>query len=421
MLAGFVLSFILIGSLSMSAVSDEVKEEAKILGCSYDWNTGETYGREGFLGKFTTKSPYCVQTEKFQDRIRCLNDDCGSAKVESCEGENCGGFDYGCRDLTASDIIQYYGTNPLNLLSLSPPEEFYISKGGTSPYEGCEYGCSNGKCLPPSESELKEIEVTCGFINSSSEQICQVVTNLVKYEIDDKIYSCKSENKNGFNYCSIKVLIPSTLTSQSDIENFLAVYNTCGGYTGDIDPDEDGGIIYYFNGCERIKTEKDNCISYKYVDENGNKLSNPISQETECISSTINNFPAINFLCDGNTCKECQSGRSEIQKQEGNNFFDNTCLVYPDKYEGPVCNYEGDRIGVLFEEDSLRTFFYCPKGGGVLKSPAEEGEYCESNFQCGHEHFCIDNECVRDASLKYIIKNFDRILSNWGEIVERGS
>ena len=421
------LFLVLMFSIFVNAVSDEVKEEAKILGCSYDWNTGETYGTEGFLGTFTTKSPYCVQTEVFNDEIRCLNDDCKSARVESCEGENCGGFDYGCRDLTAQDIVAYYGTNPLNLLILSPPREFYITKGGTNSYEGCEYGCSNGKCLPQKESELKEIEVTCGFINSSSEQICQVVTNLVKYG-DDKIYSCRSEVKNGFNYCSVKVPIPSKLTFQSDIENFLTVYNTCGGDTEDIDPSDDGeGIIYYFKDCERFNIEKDNCISYKYADENGDKLSNPMPQEIECISSEINNFPAVNFLCDGEQCKSCSSGSvyggilGNAFRNEGDSFFKNTCLIYPDKYEGPACNYQEERLTTLFNGDSLNTLFYCPKGGGMLKSPVETGEYCESNYQCGLEHFCIDDECVRDASLKYIIKNFDRVISGWGEIVERGS
>ena len=439
------LVLLLVFSTSIIAVSDEVKEEAEITGCSYDWNTGETYGREGFLGTFTTKSPYCVQTETFDyctqnefldrrircERIRCLNDDCDSAKVDKCEGKDCSVFDFGCRDMTPTDVISYYGTNPLNLLSLSLPHVFYITKGGTNPHEGCEYGCSNGKCLPPLESELEEIEVTCGFIDSSSEQICQVTTNLIKYE-DNEIYSCRSKVENGINSCSIKIPIPSKVKNsyQSDIENFLSVYSTCGGDIEDIDPDEEDGIIYYFTNCENINLERNNCVAYRYVDEDRNKLSTPVQEEIECISTIRRNSRISDFLCDGNTCKECKTGSKTggilgiPAEKENSKFYENSCLVHPSQhsyFDGHTCIYGGEGASALFNGDHLRTRFYCPEEGGVLKSPVKTGEYCESNPQCESEHFCIDNECVRDASLKYIIKNFDRILKGWTQIVEEGT
>jgi len=117
---------------------------------------GEVYGKENILSEeFVTKEDFCVLIErvsiselKMEDEynrekesrefgegafwftdmrdlkddatylVRCLNNDCNSAKVNECEGDNCAVMEYGCHPsrlggLSEATAFKYYLFHPI--------------------------------------------------------------------------------------------------------------------------------------------------------------------------------------------------------------------------------------------------------------------------------------------------------------------
>ena len=377
------------------------------MGCFSDSKTGITYGRDGFLGHFTEEKNYCANAN--------------GEKVDSCSGAGCNIVNFGCRDMSVSDALAYYGRDPITFLSNyidSRPssKDFYITeqlfssgncKDGfdTQPENLDEYLNLIGK----STDDLNKFNVECFFDNSALPQDCFFDA----YPTFNDEYHCKAdENHLGGKICTIPNFFSSY--SAENIESYgaeshfandiLSVGSTCGAPL-DIDFLNDT-IVYVFD-CTKssVSTERTSVVAFQYFDENGNLLNEPIPHNAELTFINSGTF----FVCSGNSCSGLKTVNSLIR---GNL----SCFTYPDLegYYGSeylkILTYSGG----LFSTTSLELpdGTYCSKDG-KFEPVKKEGEYCDETTLCEQSYECLSNKCFYYRSSRAIAANYGEFVKDF--------